>query len=88
MGLEVVCTVTHADTTAEAAVLLETDFVAARGAVRFEIPFRSITKVSARDGVLEIVHAGGTPTLGNASLIPRQSRGLYFVSRSKRLRGR
>jgi hypothetical protein len=60
MGLEAVCTVSSGSTRAEAKVLLETDFIAARGALRLQIPFREISSVSANDGILEVVHTGGT----------------------------
>jgi hypothetical protein len=60
MGLEAVCTVSSGSKRAEAKVLLETDFIAARGALRLQIPFREISSVSAADGVLEVVYTGGT----------------------------
>src|SRR4051812_12005167 len=52
MGNEVQCRVDVAGRSEEAKVLLETEEVVVRGAVKLRAPFREIEHAAARDGVL------------------------------------
>ena len=70
MGLETECTVRMNGRKSTGKALLEADHVLFRGAdMRLRIPFRDIRSVSARDGTLQVVHAGGEASfeLGTAA---------------------
>jgi hypothetical protein len=56
MGLETVCTVLYDGEVYEPKVLLETEAVVFRGALKKTIPFREMTAVSAEDEALSFLH--------------------------------
>jgi len=61
MGTEARCRATFGDTSAEGKALLETDELIFRGdRVRLAIPYKTITRVGARQGRLRITWTGGT----------------------------
>jgi hypothetical protein len=60
MGAEADCSVRFKRKTATGRALLETDLLQFRGDdLRLSIPFRAMSKVSARNGVLSVVFSGG-----------------------------
>lgn len=56
MGLETVCTVLYGGEVYEPKVLLETDALIFRGALKRTVPFRDMGSVEAEDGVLRFVY--------------------------------
>jgi hypothetical protein len=61
MGAEAHCRVTFGHTTAEGKALLETDELIFRGeGLRLSIPYRTISRVDARDGILRVSWPEGT----------------------------
>ena len=60
MGQEVRCNATIEGKSAHGRALLETDDLVFRGDVRVSIPFRTITALAAREGVLTVSYPGGT----------------------------
>ena len=61
MGAEADCSVRFKSKTASGRARLETDVLQFRGGdLRLSIPFKAMSKVSARDGALSIVFADGT----------------------------
>jgi hypothetical protein len=61
MGAEAHCSVTFGHTTAEGKALLETDELIFRGeGLRLSIPYKAISRVDARDGVLHVSWPDGT----------------------------
>ena len=71
MGAEATCTVTVGGQKAAGKALLETDELIFRSAdVRFSIPYKSISRVDARDGVLHVTWPDGTASfeLGSAAI--------------------
>jgi len=71
MGAEAPCTVTIGRTKTEGKALLETDELIFRGGdVRLAIPYKSIKKLDAKDGVMLVTWAEGTAAfdLGPAAI--------------------
>lgn len=61
MGAEAHCSATFGRTTAEGKALLETDELIFRGqGLRFSVPYKSISRVDARGGVLRVSWPEGT----------------------------
>ena len=61
MGAEAKCTLTVGRSKAEGKALLETDALIFRGGeTRLSIPYKDISSVDAKDGVLRVKHAGGS----------------------------
>jgi hypothetical protein len=61
MGAEARCRVTFADRSAEGKALLETDELIFRGeGLRLAIPYKTIRRVDAREGLLRVTCADGT----------------------------
>jgi hypothetical protein len=61
MGAEAKCTLTVGRTKAEGKALLETEALIFRGGdTRLSIPYKDMSSVDARDGVLRVTHAGGS----------------------------
>jgi hypothetical protein len=58
MGNEALCRVEIGSETAEAKVLLETEELVVRGALRARIPFREMQNVAAADGILSLIWNG------------------------------
>jgi hypothetical protein len=54
MGNECICRVDYGARSAETKVLLETEEIIVRGAMKLRLPFREIEHVAARDGVLAL----------------------------------
>ena len=64
MGAETTCAVTFKGRTSTARVRLETNVLQVRGRdLKLDVPFNTMKKVAARDGVLSIGHTGGALTL-------------------------
>jgi len=60
MGAEAICTVRFKGTTAAGKARLETDTLYFRGGdLRLTIPFKSMTKITARDGALRVTSPDG-----------------------------
>lgn len=59
MGREATCGARIGRTSAEGRLLLETDDLIFRGQPRLSVPLRAISRATANDGWLEIVHEGG-----------------------------
>ena len=71
MGAEAHCSVTFGRTRADGRALLETDELIFRGdGLRLAIPYRTITHIDARDGVLRVTWTDGTAffDLGDAAV--------------------
>jgi len=71
MGAEAHCSVRFGRTTAEGKALLETDELIFRGdGLRLSIPFKTISRVDAKDGVLRVSWPDGTAAfdLGTAAV--------------------
>jgi hypothetical protein len=61
MGAEAHCSVRFGQTTAEGKALLETDELIFRGeGLRLAIPYKTISRVDARGGVLRVCWPDGT----------------------------
>jgi hypothetical protein len=63
MGAEAECRVESPAGVGVAKVLLETDAIFVRGAVKETIPFKAISQVAVDDGKLILTHGGGQSTL-------------------------
>ncbi|HEX3748636.1 MAG TPA: hypothetical protein VHW09_32135 [Bryobacteraceae bacterium] len=63
MGQEIECKVCYRDQSQTGKAYLETDHLLFRGRDRFKVPFKDMTKVAAKDGVLKIEFAGGPAEL-------------------------
>lgn len=63
MGNEALCRVEHDGQSAEAKVLLETEELIVRGAMKLRIPFREVERADARGGVLALRWRGGETRL-------------------------
>jgi hypothetical protein len=71
MGAEAPCSVTFGRTRADGRALLETDELIFRGdGLRLAIPYRTITHIDAREGVLRVTWTDGTAffDLGDAAV--------------------
>src|SRR5882672_6276965 len=61
MGAEAKCTATFGGRTAEGKALLETDELIFRGGdIRLSIPYKSVRKLDAKDGVMHVTWPEGT----------------------------
>src|SRR4051812_6194739 len=70
MGAEAHCNVTFCRKTAEGKALLETDELIFRGyGLRLSVPYKTISRVDAKDGVLRVTWPEGTAAfdLGSAA---------------------
>src|SRR3954451_19369024 len=60
MGQELRCTARHDGRSSAGRLLLETDELIFRGDFRLVVPYRSVSRVRAQDGVLGLAFAAGT----------------------------
>ena len=63
MGNEARCRVRFGRKSAEGKALLESEELIIRGELRLKIPYREITRISAKDGALSVTFAEGTAVL-------------------------
>ena len=74
MGAEAVCTASFKGRTAEGTARLEMDVLQFRSAdMRLSIPFKEMSSVTARGGMLSVTSAAGTATFAESSR-PARSR--------------